>query len=118
MNLGRMNNSLTSWENPSEFLPKSLDQKDKQNKGTNAKLEVVTINGYTKRYMVLENGKRVLISESENQESLKNDITKQEKKNNTAEVMDFLNHLMGVGSSNFKDLQMNNTQGEIQYKKE
>ena len=105
MDYGFLNNSPTSWRNPSNCLPENLNQKNKQSDGTNSRLEVVTMNGYTKQYMVLSNGKRVLISESKDQEPLKDDITKQGNKNNTEEVMDFLNHLLGVGSSNFEGFQ-------------
>jgi len=100
-------NPFISWNKPIE---RSI-LKDKEREGAGAKLEVVTLQGTTKKYMVLANGKRVLISESKSKApSQQGTIANQHKQDNTAEVMAFLNHLMGIGSSNIEVSLLNHTQ--------
>ncbi|MBU8568360.1 hypothetical protein KM914_18440 [Virgibacillus pantothenticus] len=99
MNINSTGNWIISWHQ-TERNTKSLYLKDKDN--NDSKLEVVTINGRIRKYIVLRNGEKILISEEKiSKESLQKDSTlKQKQQSNTAETIEFLNHLMGVSSSN------------------
>ncbi|API92123.1 hypothetical protein J32TS6_25520 [Virgibacillus pantothenticus] len=116
MNINSTGNSIISWHQ-TERNTKSLYLKDKDN--NDSKLEVVTINGRIRKYIVLRNGKKILISEEKiSKESLQKDSTlKQKQQSNTAETIEYLNHLMGVSSSNTR-LQIFNMDGGEKNNKE
>ncbi|NBJ69517.1 MULTISPECIES: hypothetical protein [Clostridia] len=116
MNINGIGNSITSWH-PTERNTKSLFLKDKDN--NDSKLEVVTINGSIRKYIVLRNGERIFISEEKiSKDSLQKDSTLGQKpQSNTAETIEFLNHLMGVSSSHTR-LQIFNMDGGEKNNKE
>ncbi|WP_077298527.1 hypothetical protein [Virgibacillus pantothenticus] len=114
MNIHSTGNSIISWHQ-TERNTKSLYLKD----NNDSKLEVITTNGCIRKYIVLRNGEKILISEEKiGKDSLQEDSTlKQKQQSNTAETIEFLNHLMGVSSSNTR-LQIFNMDGGEKNNKE
>lgn len=121
MNINTVNRSLMLWDNGIKNKEATLYSKDGNNEKDkrDGKVEVVTVNGRTKTYLVLADGKRILIADEVSKDQLQQNVSSQEQKeSNASETMEFLNHLLGVGSSSFVGFQVSNLQEEKSYGRE